>query len=47
MQLKLDDAIFICWNSKGRLRDLPINATEEDIMTTDDTTPKVDNQKNE
>ena len=46
VQFKLEDAMFFRRDSKGRLRQLPINATDEDIMTADGATLKLDNQKN-
>ena len=46
VQFKLEDTMFFCQDAKGHLRQLPINALEEDIFSADGATLKQDNQKN-
>ena len=46
VQFKLEDTMFFCQDTKGHLRQLPINALEEDIFSADEATLKLDNQKN-
>ena len=46
MRLKLEDTMFFCQDAKGNLRQLPINALDEDILSADGTTLKLVNQKN-
>ena len=46
MQFKLKYAMFFRWDTKGRLIQLPTNALDEDILTADGATLKLDNQKN-
>ena len=46
VQLKLEDTIFFLRDSKGHLRQLPINALDEDILSADGATLKLDNNKN-
>jgi len=46
VQFKLEDARFFKYDKKGRLRQLPRNATTEQIMSADGAVLKLDNQKN-
>ena len=46
MQFKLEDTMFFCQNAKGHLCQLLINALEEEILSADGATLKLDNQKN-
>ena len=46
VQFKLEDTMLFCQDAKGHLRQLPINALEEDIFSADGATLKQDNQKN-
>ena len=46
VQLKLENIMFFCQNSKGHLRQLPINELNEEILSAYGATLKLDNQKN-
>ena len=46
MQFKLEDTMFFRQEAKGHFRQLPINALDEDILSADGATLKLDNQKN-
>ena len=46
VQFKLEDVTFFRKDKKGRLRQLPQNASETDVMTAESATLKLDNQKN-
>jgi hypothetical protein len=46
VQFKFEDVSFYKKNSRGNLRYLPHDASDELIMTADGATPKLDNQKN-
>ena len=46
VQFKLEDAIVFRRDAKGRLRQLPINALDEEILYADGATLKLDNKKN-
>ena len=46
MQFKLEDTMFSRQVTKGNLRQLPINELDEDILSADGETLKLDNQKN-
>jgi hypothetical protein len=45
-QFKVEDANFFKKNEQGKLSQLPWDASDEDIMTADSLTLKLDNQKN-
>ena len=45
-QFKVEDATFFKKDEQGKLSQLPWNASDEDIMTADSLTLKLDNQKN-
>ena len=45
VQFKLEDIIFFCQNAKGHLRQMPINALDEEILPEDRATLKLYNQK--
>jgi len=45
-QFKVDDATFFKKDEQGKLRQLPWDASDEDIMTADSLTLKLNNQKN-
>ena len=45
-QFKLGDGRFFKYDRKGRLRQLPLNATDAEIMKADGAVLKLDNQKN-
>ena len=47
VQFKLEDTILFCQDAKGHLHQLPINALDEENLSSDGTTLKLDNQKNE
>ena len=46
MQFKLEDTMFFRQDSKGNLRQLPINVLDKEIFSIDGETLKLDNQKN-
>ena len=46
MQFKLEDTMFFRKDAKGNLRQLLINALDEDILSADGATLKLNNQKN-
>jgi hypothetical protein len=46
VQCKLEDVTFFSKDKKGRIRQLPRNASEREMMTADSSTLKLDNQKN-
>ena len=46
MQFKSEDTIFFRQDAKVHLRQLPINALDEEILSADGATLKLDNQKN-
>jgi hypothetical protein len=46
VQFKLEDVTFFSKDRKGRIRQLPRNASEREMMTADSATLKLDNQKN-
>ena len=46
VQFKLEDTMFFRQDAKGHLFQLPINALDEDILSEDEATLKLDNQKN-
>ena len=46
IQFKLEDVTFFSKDRKGRIRQLPRNASTRDVMTADSATLKLDNQKN-
>ena len=46
MQFKFEDTMFFCQDNKGHLRQLQINALDEEIFSADGATLKLDNQKN-
>ncbi len=46
VEYKLEDVVFFKKNSAKQLRQLPLNAPDEDIMAADGCTLKLDNQKN-
>ena len=46
VQLKLEDAIFFCKDKQGHLRKFTIYLTDDDIITDDGATLKLDNHKN-
>ena len=45
-QFKVEDATFFKKDEQGKLSQLPWDASDEDIMTADSLTLKLDNQKN-
>ena len=45
VQFKLEDTIFFHQDSKGHLHQLPKNALEQDILSADRSTLKLDNKK--
>ena len=45
LQFKLEDTIFFCQDTKGHLRQLPINAIDGEILYADRATIKLDNHK--
>ena len=47
VQFKLEDTILFCQDAKGHLRQLPINALDEENVFAYGATLKLDNQKNE
>jgi hypothetical protein len=46
VQFKLEDVMFFSKDRKGRIRQLPRNVSEREMMTADSATLKLDNQKN-
>ena len=46
VQFKLEDTILFCQDAKGHLRQLLINALDEETLSADGATLKMDNQKN-
>ncbi len=46
IQFKLEDVTFFSKDKSGRIRQLPRNASERELMTADSATLKLDNQKN-
>jgi hypothetical protein len=46
IQFKLEDVTFFSKDKRGRIRQLPRNASERELMTADSATLKLDNQKN-
>ena len=38
VQFKLEDAMFFCLDTKARLRQMPTNALDEDILSADGST---------
>jgi hypothetical protein len=46
VQFKLEDVTFFSKDKKGRIRQLPRNASEREMMAADSATLKLDNQKN-
>ena len=46
VQFKLEDTICFCRYSKGHLRQMPINSLDEEILSADGATLKLNNQKN-
>jgi len=46
VQFKLEDVTFFAKDRKGRIKQLPQNASVSDMMTADSATLKLDNQKN-
>ena len=46
VQFKLEDVTFFSKDKKGRIRQLPRNASEREMMTANSATLKLDNQKN-
>ena len=46
MQFKLEDEICFCWYAKECLHQLPFNALDEDILSAEGATLKLDNHKN-
>ena len=45
MQFKLEDTMFFRQDAKGNLRQLPINALDEEILSADVATLKLDNKR--
>ena len=45
VKLKLEDTMFFYEDAKAHLRKLPINVLDEDILSADGATLKLDNQK--
>ena len=43
VQFKLEDTMFFRQDAKGHLRQLPINALDEEILSADGATLKLDN----
>ena len=46
VQFNLEDTMFFRQDDKGHLRQLPMNAPEREILSTDGATLKLDNKKN-
>ena len=46
VQFKLEDTMLFRQDAKGNLRQLPRNALDEEILSADGATLKLDNQKN-
>ena len=46
VQFKLEDTMFFCQDGKGHLRQLRINALDEEIVSADGATLKLDHIKN-
>jgi len=46
VQFKLEDVVFFYFDVLGKLRQLPNNATDEEILGACGATMKLDNQKN-
>ena len=46
MHFKLEDTMFFCQDAKIHLHQLPIHALDEEILSADGATLKLDNQKN-